>query len=155
MRFHLNSTCEYFKPKTKHFWSIHGLINQFYNFRCQQILCAQEGTLTVTSRSYSFKQAPGAIGSPAFEKTSCGNGKWCVAGECKADPAAPKGDIPVEYHAFCEKVAKYFGNDYVCETYFGACYQLCHPGSTVIKPLSTQSMSNWLASNNVDNTHIL
>jgi hypothetical protein len=103
--------------------------------------------------TYDFNSASAA--GYAVEGTSCGDGKWCVRGECVADASAPKGQCLVEDDtAFCNDFLSKYGMLNVCNNFkTGRCCKMC--GGSSIPRLSGHDWPTFLNGNGLDNVKFL
>ncbi len=91
----------------------------------------------------------------AAEGTSCGDGKWCVRGECTVAAAAPKGQCLVDDDTvFCNDFLAKYGMTNVCNNFkSGRCCKMC--GGTAITRLSGHDMNTFLKGNTLENVKFI
>ena len=82
-----------------------------------------------------------------YEKTTCGSGKWCVAGVCTADSRVSTGDclVPTDLD-YCLDRESLWGKEFVCD-FLGRsiCCEFCNAGFTTIPAKSTtKTIQEWL-----------
>lgn len=111
---------------------------------CQSLYCTNDGR-SATQRFF------------AAERTSCGNGRWCVRGECVADAQAPKGDCLINDDTqFCTSEATRIGRQNVCVNYqTGRCCRFCNPNAVVIPRLNAHEVRDWITPKTINNQRLL
>lgn len=81
-----------------------------------------------------------------YEKTTCGSGKWCVAGVCTEDSRLSEGEciVPTD-KKFCEDMDEKWGRENVCGI-FGrsSCCEYCNENFKTVSLSTAKTLNEWL-----------